>query len=141
MTGKIFRSCFLVGLAVMILCTGLFVAVMASQYEEEVYQQLQEELAYVKHGMEESGQAYLTGLRTTQRLTWVDTDGTVLYDSVADPATMENHGDRAEIRWRRALDRENISPTPCCKRISTMPPVCRTGRFCGFPVWRPRWGR
>ena len=61
MTGKIFRSCFLVGLAVMILCTGLFVAVMASQYEEEVYQQLQEELAYVKHGMEESGQAYLTG--------------------------------------------------------------------------------
>ena len=78
MTGKIFRSCFLVGLAVMILCTGLFVAVMASQYEEEVYQQLQEELAYVKHGMEESGQAYLTGLRTTQRLTWVDTDGTVL---------------------------------------------------------------
>lgn len=63
MTGKIFRSCFLVGLAVMILCTGLFVAVMASQYEEEVYQQLQEELAYVKHGMEESGQAYLTGLR------------------------------------------------------------------------------
>ena len=46
MTGKIFRSCFLVGLAVMILCTGLFVAVMASQYEEEVYQQLQEELAW-----------------------------------------------------------------------------------------------
>ena len=25
-------------------------------------------------------------------------DGTVLYDSVADPATMENHADRAEIR-------------------------------------------
>ena len=108
MTGKIFRSCFLVGLAVMILCTGLFVAVMASQYEEEVYQQLQEELAYVKHGMEESGQAYLTGLQTTQRLTWVDPDGTVLDDSVADPATMENHGVRAEIRLALELDKPII---------------------------------
>ena len=140
MTGKIFRSCFLVGLAVMILCTGLFVAVMASQYEEEVYQQLQEELAYVKHGMEESGQAYLTGLQTTQRLTWVDTDGTVLYDSVADPATMENHGDRAEIR--QALEEgsgqgKHLSNTLLQKNLY----VCRTGRFCGFPVWRPRWGR
>ncbi len=111
---------------------------------EEVYQQLQEELAYVKlNGMEESGQAYLTGLQTTQRLTWVDTDGTVLYDSVVDPATMENHGDQAEIR--QALEEgsgqgKHLSNT-LLQKESTMPPVCRTGRFCGFPVWRPRWGR
>lgn len=98
MTGKIFRSCFLVGLAVMILCTGLFVAVMAAQYEQEVYRRLEEELSYVRQGLEAEGQAYLMGLETTQRLTWVAADGTVLYDSVADPATMENHGNRAEIR-------------------------------------------
>ena len=42
MTRENFPQLLLVGLAVMILCTGLFVAVMASQYEEEVYQQLRE---------------------------------------------------------------------------------------------------
>ena len=36
MTGKIFRSCFLVGLAIMVLCTALFVAVMGSRYEDQV---------------------------------------------------------------------------------------------------------
>lgn len=98
MTGKIFRSCILVGLAVMVLCTGLFVAVLASKYEEQVYLQMAEELVYVRHGMEQWGEDYLKGLETKQRLTWVAADGTVLYDSAADPATMENHADRAEIR-------------------------------------------
>jgi two-component system phosphate regulon sensor histidine kinase PhoR len=38
------------------------------------------------------------------RITVVRTDGTVLADSVRDPATMENHGGRPEIRL--ALDRD-----------------------------------
>lgn len=97
MTGKIFRGCFLVGLAVMILCSGLFVVVMADQYEKDVYTQLEEELSYVRHGMEQNGEDYLTGLETDQRLTWVAADGTVLYDNVADPAAMANHADRVEI--------------------------------------------
>lgn len=97
MTGKIFRSCFLVGLAVMALCTAIFGAVMAARYEREVYRQLAQELVYVRHGMEETGRDYLTGLESDQRLTWVAADGTVLYDTVADPAQMENHADREEI--------------------------------------------
>lgn len=50
MTGKIFRSCFLVGLAIMVLCTALFVAVMASRYEDQVYQEMEETAVYVKRG-------------------------------------------------------------------------------------------
>lgn len=97
MTAKIFRGCFLVGLAVVILCAGLFVVVTDDRYEEEVYQQLEEELLYVKHGLEQGGKAYLTGFTPRQRLTWVAKDGSVLYDSAVSPATMENHGDREEI--------------------------------------------
>ena len=100
MTGKIFRSCFLVGLASMVLCTALFVAVMASRYEDQVYQEMEETAVYVKRGMEESGGDYLSGLEDLeggQRLTWITADGTVLYDSEADPAAMENHADREEV--------------------------------------------
>ena len=99
MTGKIFRSCFLVGLAMMVLCTALFLVVMTNKHEQTVYAEMRQEMCYVRHGLEQSGKDYLTTLTGTQeRLTWVAKDGTVLYDSVADPATMENHADRAEIR-------------------------------------------
>ena len=38
------------------------------------------------------------GIETSTRITLIDTDGTVLADSEADPAAMENHGARDEIR-------------------------------------------
>ena len=32
------------------------------------------------------------------RITWIDTDGTVLYDNDANADKLENHGDRPEVR-------------------------------------------
>ena len=97
MTGKIFRSCVLVGVAVMVLCMALFLAAMASRYEEEVYHQLEVTADYARQGLEAVGPDYLQGLESDQRVTWIDVDGTVLYDSVADESTMENHADRDEV--------------------------------------------
>lgn len=44
-----------------------------------------------------SGETYLNTLQSEDRVTWVGTDGVVLYDSAADAATMGNHANRTEI--------------------------------------------
>lgn len=97
MTGKIFRSCFLSSLAVVLLSCVMFLAIMTGRYEKEMYVQLSEEIVYVAHGLERMGMDYLDDLEPTERLTLVAADGTVLYDTMADPSTMENHADREEI--------------------------------------------
>ena len=97
MTGKIFRGCLLVGLVVLCLSSSLFLVVMTDRHEKSVYREMKEEIAYAAHGVETWGMTYLEGLESTQRLTWVTADGTVLYDSVADQTQMENHLDREEI--------------------------------------------
>ena len=114
MTGKIFRSCFLVGLAMMVLCTALFLVVMTNKHEQTVYAEMQQEMCYVRHGLEQSGKDYLTTLTGTQeRLTWVAKDGTVLYDSVADPATME-------IKY--APDTTKMYNADICQELGITPP-------------------
>ena len=52
----------------------------------------------VAQGVETTGRDYLNDLQVSSRVTWVDRDGTVLYDNQADPAQMENHADREEIQ-------------------------------------------
>src|SRR5699024_6740861 len=48
---------------------------------------------------EDLGLPYLEGLeRGSHRITWVNSDGTVLFDSAANEDRMENHLDREEIQ-------------------------------------------
>lgn len=50
-------------------------------------------------GVEKSGAAYFEGLQADgYRITWVDADGKVLYDSSSDAESLGNHLDREEIR-------------------------------------------
>lgn len=64
-------------------------------------QQVQEESKYIRLGMEETGNSFLTKkLRTVtaSRVTLVAPDGTVTFDTEVSPSKLENHGDRPEIR-------------------------------------------
>lgn len=98
MRRKIFRHALLIGLAVMVLCSLMFVSAIYRDHERQVFIELSAEAKYVAHAVELCGSDYFMTLETDQRLTWVAADGTVLYDSEADIQTMPNHLDRAEIR-------------------------------------------
>ena len=98
MTGKIFRNSMVVGLAVFLLSAALFTGVLYGDFSDQMTRELESECRLVAQGVETVGADYLEGLNSPSRITWVDTDGTVLYDNMADPAEMENHADREEIR-------------------------------------------
>ncbi len=98
MTAKIFRNSMVVGLSVFLLTVALFMSMLYQYFQEQFTAQLENEAALVSAGVEAMGQDYLDGLSSTNRITWVAPDGTVLYDNTADPASMENHADRVEIQ-------------------------------------------
>ena len=97
MTRKIFRNSFLVGISVLLVCSVLFFGVMYSNYEDQAFDRLAGEADDISHALELLGKDYLSTLTAADRVTWVAADGTVLFDSVADAASMGNHLGREEI--------------------------------------------
>lgn len=97
MTGKIFRNSLVITLCALVLCAAIVCGLLYRQYEAQVFTELKNAAEYTARGVTLCGEDYLRGLSASNRLTWVADDGTVLYDSLADPSSMENHADRAEI--------------------------------------------
>ena len=61
--------------------------------------QLKNEMQLVSRGVELEGIDYLDDLELGEfRITWIKTDGSVIYDSAADTSSMENHLEREEIK-------------------------------------------
>jgi len=77
----IFRSSFLLGVLVLLLCALLFFALQVRQTMDETYLALKQEAVYAEHGLQLSGQHYLETLGEINRITWITSDGEVLYDS------------------------------------------------------------
>ena len=98
MTKRIFRNSVLVGLSVFLLSAFLFIGVLHDHYDDQMDAVLENESILVARGVEAMGVDYLKELDATVRITWVDENGDVLYDSAVDASTMENHADREEIR-------------------------------------------
>ena len=99
MTKKIFRSIILAVIAVLILSFSVVTLLLYNHFSNVSSTQLTDELSLAVQGVELSGEEYLKELQSKNyRLTLVAPDGTVLYDTEAESAAMDNHKDREEIR-------------------------------------------
>ncbi len=98
MTKRIFRSILLVAAAVLLASFVLITGVLYDYFSNNQMEQLRAQTALAAQGVEKSGEGYFAGLGSHgTRLTWIAADGTVLYDSTATAAKMENHADREEV--------------------------------------------
>ncbi len=97
MTLKIFRSSFAAGLLVLLLCSVMFYIVLFTTGQTAAFSALEAQCDFAAAGTQKTGTAYLGALQTESRITWIDADGTVLFDNRADADNMENHLDRPEV--------------------------------------------
>ena len=99
MKRHIFRAILAVALAVLLTSLVLIMGVLYGYFQDRITAELARSTAYIARGLETQGMDYLTGrLPGDSRVTWVAADGTVLFDNREDPAGMENHAEREEIR-------------------------------------------
>ena len=99
MTKRIFRSVAAIAAAVLLLTMAVILGVLYSYFSEVQWDRLESELALSKIGFEASGEDYLSQIHSASfRITWISSDGIVLFDTQADHSDMDNHSDREEIR-------------------------------------------
>jgi len=99
MTKRIFRSIWLVALAVFLASVVLIMGVLYSYFTASQQRQLRTETILTAQGVTLEGERYFEGLDLDGcRITWIGPDGTVLYDSQSAAAAMENHADREEVK-------------------------------------------
>ncbi|HIX91327.1 MAG TPA: PAS domain-containing protein [Firmicutes bacterium] len=122
MNRKIFYSILLASLIVLLASFTVIIGVMYDYSTGLLKRQMRLELGLAKSALESSGVAYLEGLDIDEssRVTWIASDGTVLFESDADPAEMDNHLGREEIsealaagwgessRWSSTLTEQTI---------------------------------
>ena len=99
MIKKIFNAILSVAAAVLLASLMIVTGVLYQYFGNVQEEQLRDELSLAVSATEELGKDYLDGLDFERyRLTWVDQNGTVIFDSHADITAMENHIDREEIK-------------------------------------------
>ena len=99
MTSRIFKSILSAAIVVLMASLIIITGVLYQYFGNVQEEQLKDELSLAASAVTQLGENYLEGLDSDRyRLTWVAADGTVLFDSHADAASMENHADREEIK-------------------------------------------
>lgn len=98
MTKRIFSSICLSALTVFLACAILIMGALYEYFSDIQRTQLNMQTGLAAQGVAHEGLGYFHGLNASDyRITWIGSDGSVLYDSALDTSGMENHLEREEI--------------------------------------------
>ncbi|MBQ7875972.1 MAG: histidine kinase [Clostridia bacterium] len=98
MKSKIFRTTLSVTMITLLVCMGFVITLVYSFFENNYTVELKNEAQYIASSIEVYGAEYIENVDFGDlRVSYIKKDGTVLFDSRADVATMENHRDREEF--------------------------------------------
>lgn len=100
MKRQIFRSICLVAFISVAVIFVLITGRLYSYFTSVQFQQLKAQTELVSKAVENEGADYLKDLKKSSdyRITWIDSDGTVLFDSQEDIHKMDNHAQREEFK-------------------------------------------
>lgn len=99
MTKRILRSILLVAVLVLAASTGATLGILYYHFGGQLEEELRREASYLSVSVKKEGiEAFDDLPADAERVTYIDTDGTVLFDNRADENGMENHGDREEVK-------------------------------------------
>ena len=107
MTKKIFRSILIASSAVLLASLVIVMGCLYDYFGVVQEYQLKDELRLAAYAVEENGRDYFDKLTARDyryqwepdyRLTWIASDGAVLFDTADHAEGMENHADRIEVR-------------------------------------------
>lgn len=99
MRKKIFRTVALTMAVIMAIAMVIVILIVNRHFITVEENRMDTEAQLAAEGVTYGGENYLKSLAPhSYRLTWIDQDGSVLYDSEADPVTMENHKNRTEVK-------------------------------------------
>ena len=85
----------------LVLAVGLaaVMGILYRNFDGQMRKELSKEAAYLAYGVEQQGLNYLKNIKDKNaRITYIDQDGTVLFDNEADVSEMKNHSDRTEFQ-------------------------------------------
>lgn len=99
MSNRIFKAISLVTLFVLVVSL-IFIMGNTYEYFSSIQeQQLKNQVLLVANGAEQSGMNYFDSMEIKGvRITWISSDGTVLYDNETSASKMENHLERPEVK-------------------------------------------
>lgn len=99
MTKKIFKSILIVSGAVLLASIGVILGVTYGYFTDLQREQLSEQLVIAAAAVESGGVSYLESISSeTYRITWIEEDGDVIYDTLLGTDIDENHADREEVQ-------------------------------------------